>query len=107
MNGQMDRKATLFNPVTTKGTSGGTTSTYSQWGQVWCEYRKKEGRQNTNGSQVQHAYDIELKMWYSDLLAANLSKDTRVTVGGLSFSVVDFDLDERKPVVTIKAVSKV
>jgi SPP1 family predicted phage head-tail adaptor len=107
MISKMDRKATFFNPTVTKSSSGGTTNSYLQWGQVWCEYRKKEGRLNTNGSQSQHAYDIELKLWYSDLIGANLSKDTKVTVGGLSFNVVDFEVDERKPLVIIKAVSRV
>ncbi|HEU4903166.1 MAG TPA: head-tail adaptor protein [Flavisolibacter sp.] len=106
MIGQMDRKATFYNPTAVKSASGGTTNLWAQWDLVWCRYEQPSGFKSGEGSMDNLVLNADITIRYSAQAAAFLTKDTKVKVGDRYHRVTDYQLDRRKEFVTIRAVTK-
>lgn len=103
----MNRKAFFSNPMVTKSASGGTTTDYDEWAEVWCEYRKRDGSTSGNGSQQNVNYNVVIRVRYSEEINTYLNKDTKITVKDIDHQVIDFTVvDDRSRMIEIKAVTK-
>lgn len=106
MIGSMDRKAAFYNPTVIKSASGGTTNTWAQWGEYWCEWKQNSGSKSDAGSQRNLSAQASIQIRYSDLVGQRLNKDSVVIIRDVQYNVTDFKIDHRQKFVQIEIVEK-
>jgi SPP1 family predicted phage head-tail adaptor len=102
MIAKMNKRALLENPTVAKSASGGTTLTFATVATVWAEFIvKSEGLTDNPQNEVEVKGTVRIR--YSTAVSG-ITKDTRVTIEGVKYSIYSLVSDKEYITLKVKGV---
>jgi SPP1 family predicted phage head-tail adaptor len=100
MIAKLNKRALLENPTVVKSASGGTTLTWEELATVWAEFTVM-GEELTDNPQSEVEVRGTVRLRYSTDVNT-ITKDTRVTIEGVKYSIYSLVSDGKREYITLK-----
>jgi SPP1 family predicted phage head-tail adaptor len=105
MISELNKRAAFKNPTVSKSDSGGTTNVFNVVATVWASFKPKSELIETSGGMSVMESKGEVKVRYTSDLIGVMTKDTRVTIDSIDYTIIGFFHDDSFVSIEVKAVS--
>lgn len=102
MVSKLDKRAAFKTPTVTVSASGGHTNSFTTFATVWAEFKTEEATL-TDGDMSAMEVSGKVTIRNSSQIG-NLTKDTRITIDGVNYSITGLTSDDYWVYIKVKGV---